>query len=64
MNQRTSTRCQGSRRKLTNTSSLNPHDCLVRWGVVKVFIVEEENGAQSSELLGLRSQANYWCCGN
>lgn len=36
----------------------------MRWGVVKTFIMEEENGAQSSELLGLRSQANYWCGGN
>ena len=26
--------------------------------------LEEENGAQSSELLGLTSQASYWCCGN
>lgn len=32
--------------------------------MVKTFIMEEENGAQSSELLGLRSQANYWCGGN
>ena len=32
--------------------------------MVKTFTMEEENGAQSSELLGLRSQASYGCCGN
>ena len=59
----TSIWCQGSRRKLTNTSSLNPHK-LVRWGVVRFLFIEEEDGAQRNELLGPRSQPNYWHGGN
>lgn len=52
----TRTWCQ-RRRNVTDTSSFNPHNHLVRWGLVRFLFIEEEAGLRVKNCWALRSQA-------